>query len=655
MKKLLRKRMIFSIISIIILAVVAITRTYAWYVHYAGIRTNSDDIKLSSIGKYYDSGTGTKDDPFIITKARHLYNLAWLQDLGYYDETEDSDSLTSGIQPFYFKLGANIDMSLLSKDNVISPIPTIGIDSHPFVANFDGQGYKIDNLYVSTDFTNSSYITPSKNVLDSHEESIQNGAIQTNYMGLFGYVGSLTYGKELSTSITNFTISNANIEVKQNTLIGYICGYADNDLSKIGVANSHFDIASNVSPISVNINGEKKDYSYLSLYSLVGDYDSDNTGISWANRPTGGEFGYGGSLDMKKLYETVGSTGVPANSAYPIKAVSMDIVSPTSSSVTIDKYDGSNSKTVTLAKTQTAGNNNIGYFVGESTKMYAKSSSKYNLEKYYYPINSTEDKELPYTDSNGVTHNYPSDDVVKYIKDNFSQYLYGTRLNNEADLNNVVAVQSGIASGYEGTIVLPSRTIWVAPVEVGTIKFVVYNTDNENRSFSFKRIQRRIAGNFGTGFASTSTTTIITADGNGGLKQNKLYYYEYEVTKEDLANGYEYVITKGNGNNGCYFLYIDLGTEGSTTSNIGTISNIDFTYEDSNTPSGYASVSVDDGFILSKVGFTLKNSSTSEVFLSVYRSILNGNAVFYYFSGSGVELIPMGSPIKKSSKDELKD
>ncbi len=653
MKNKYKIRLIFSFISIIILSVLVITRTYAWYVGYAGIRTDVNDIKLSSMGKYYESGEGTKDDPYIITSARHLYNLAWLQDLGYYDENVDSDLSEDGIQPFYFKLGANVDMKTLENDGVVSPIPTIGIDEHPFVGNFDGAGYKIDNLFISTDFTNSNYITPSKFVLDAHEETILNGSIVTKYMGLFGYIGSKTYQKKLDTSITNFTIANERIEVLKDTLVGFICGYADNDLSKIGVANSHFDISKNVNPVNVDINGQEKKYEYLSLYSLVGDYDSDTTGINWQKRPTGGEFGYGGTLDMKKLFDKIGSRGVLAGSAYPIKSVSMDEITPTNSSVTINKYDGSNSKVIETAKTQKAGNNNIGYFVGASTKMYQKSSSSFNFDKFYYPINDNNDATLPYTDYNGVTHNYPTDDVVKYLKDNFSEYIYGARLNETADLNNVLAVEDGIVSGYQGTIIVPTRTIWVAPVEPGTIKFVVYNTDNTNRSFNFKRIKRRIPGNFSTGFESTTTETLLDADGSGGLKKNRFYYYEYEVTKDDINKGYEFIITKGNGDNGCYFLYVDLGTEGTSTSNIGSIVDIDFTYESVDTISGYKEVSSDEGFVLSKVGFTLKYGSVSEVYLYVYRSIQNGNQVYYYYKGDGIELIPMGNPIKKDSINEL--
>ena len=279
--------------------------------------------------------------------------------------------------------------------------------------------------------------------------------------------------------------------------------------------------------------------------------------------------GYGSSLDMKALYEKVGNTGVETGYAFPIIASSTETVNPQNSSLSIQKYDGNNPKTVNTAITQTAASNNIGYFVGESCKMYEKTTKDFSFDDFYYPINATDDQKLPYTDGNGNTYNAPNEDVIEYLKTNYSTNVYGARLNSDADLNNVIAVEDAVISGVEGIAVLPVRCIWIAPIQAGIIKLVVYNTDNDNRSFRLRSIQRRKVDSdtsrFATGFQSMTITTVIDADGNGGLKKNKFYYFEYEVTQKMVDDGYEFVLTKGNANNSAYFCYIDFGTNGTDT------------------------------------------------------------------------------------------
>ena len=295
-----------SILALILLLVVAATTTYAWYLGFVGVETN-DSEKLSSEGKYYASGDGSEDNPYVITTSRHFYNLCWLQDLGYYDD-----------KIYYFKLGANIDMSDLKKDGVQSPVPPIGIDSHPFISNFDGQGFTISNLYTTTNFNNDKYIKPSVNILkEKGENTIDSDIIKTSYVGLFGYIGSKTYNESLASMITNFTIAKAQIETTKSSLVGFICGYADNNLSKIGVAESNIKIAKDVSPIGDNAAITGKSYtSEFSLYGIVGDY-SDNAGIT-PGSGSGSDNDWGGSIDIttlvKRIYYMAG-TGYSASSS----------------------------------------------------------------------------------------------------------------------------------------------------------------------------------------------------------------------------------------------------------------------------------------------------------------------------------------------------
>lgn len=285
---------ILSLLSLSAIAVTTITSVYAWYVSTIGIVQDISDNKLAANASYYQSGDGSKNTPFVIANARHLYNLAWLQDLGYYDD-----------KVYYFKLANDIDMSTLKiGDNGQSPIPAIGIDDHPFIGSFDGQGYTINNLYVASNFSSSNCITPSRTILNSHNQEQKKQTFNTktnniisNYNGLFGVIKKFsddsTTASSSDSKVTNFTIANAKIESSQNTLVGYICGYVNSNLSQVGVANSNLTIRKDVTHYS----------SYpITKYGLVGDYNSTN--VDWSQN-SGQNNSWGGSIDIASFAKRI--------------------------------------------------------------------------------------------------------------------------------------------------------------------------------------------------------------------------------------------------------------------------------------------------------------------------------------------------------------
>ena len=78
MKKLIR----MIILSFFTLAVL-ITASFAWFTNADFIEPN---ISGYSVAAYFGGGDGSTNDPFKIKNARHLYNLAWLQYLGYFNK-----------------------------------------------------------------------------------------------------------------------------------------------------------------------------------------------------------------------------------------------------------------------------------------------------------------------------------------------------------------------------------------------------------------------------------------------------------------------------------------------------------------------------------------------------------------------------------------
>ncbi len=152
-----------------------------------------------SLRSYYESGSGTENDPFIITRPRHLYNLSRLQGLGVYGEKAyfqlgkvDLGGVNSNGVPMCYADDSStvkkpyLDMSGSNRDT--NPINAIGSEALPFYGEFDGQNVEIKDLNV--------YCNPQ----DS---------------GLFGYIAH-------GSMVKNLFLSNVTINA-----LGYTDEYAD--------------------------------------------------------------------------------------------------------------------------------------------------------------------------------------------------------------------------------------------------------------------------------------------------------------------------------------------------------------------------------------------------------------------------------------------
>lgn len=214
---------------------------------------NDVDFEAHAISGYFESGTGTEGDPYIISNAYHLYNLAWLQNLGKFT-TDTYFELKEGI--------GSIDVAgqLDGTTGKSGAIPPIGSTKTPFVGHFDGNGVVIKNLWVSTD--------PADWYEQPYDVSAYDYASSTD-VGLFGNVA---YGA----NITNFYVEN--IEVT-NTIsgtaetpvnLGIVAGYVDGNISNIGVKNAKFSFNGKN---TTNINSE---------YSLIG---STSDYVKWEDLP----------------------------------------------------------------------------------------------------------------------------------------------------------------------------------------------------------------------------------------------------------------------------------------------------------------------------------------------------------------------------------
>ena len=241
----------------------AASSTIAWFTTRLDIDM-SDNMTGESNGAYFAGGDGTSSDPFIINNPVHLYNLAWLQYLGYFNDNADSFGASAG--PTYFELDENMTKPL---DMTGWVLPPIGTTRNPFIGVFDGNGKTITNLTT----INSSDLTdyPKKPYPVRQAGSVSN----VNVLGMFGVVGKCNlpsngvtplYPNDYPTadgtngytasSVSNFYIDNCHVKNYQDTTIaGIAAGYVNASLSGVGISSTTSDTDATVKPSSVDLSG----------------------------------------------------------------------------------------------------------------------------------------------------------------------------------------------------------------------------------------------------------------------------------------------------------------------------------------------------------------------------------------------------------------
>ena len=147
-------------------------------------------------------GSGTAEDPYVITAAYQMNNLA-----------EETNKGTSDFAGVYFKLGMSISLNLSAP---------IGTEEHPFKGNFDGGGNSIQ-LIVNKE--NQDYVGLFGYAVGSRLENIVIQPV-TKTCKITGnnYVGSVC-GYLVNGSINNCT--NAGEVSGGGDYVGGICGWAE--------------------------------------------------------------------------------------------------------------------------------------------------------------------------------------------------------------------------------------------------------------------------------------------------------------------------------------------------------------------------------------------------------------------------------------------
>lgn len=297
------KRIFRSLAALLIIVISFSAISFAWLASGKYLNFPSS-FGGSATPAYFAGGDGSKDNPFRITNPVHLYNLAWLQYLGYFNRRE---GFNNDRDQTYFELGKDVDMRGTA-------IPPIGTEEYPFIGEFKGNGHKVTNLTISNKKGTDNLVkTPtnakfSNNILRFVDDS---KAHDIEIVGMFGVTGNYngyldTYAPAHSgftmadVNVTNFYVDK--IHVRSNsakTLAGLAAGYIGGNFSNVGVYRSDIKFAANAQSID---NATIVSSGVLSQYSLVGAYNEDL--ITWDDNATGTGT-WGGSIDMQRIYNRV--------------------------------------------------------------------------------------------------------------------------------------------------------------------------------------------------------------------------------------------------------------------------------------------------------------------------------------------------------------
>lgn len=658
------KRLVFAFVSVFFVLATIITISYAWFINS---NFEEPDVSGYSYAAYFASGNGSEDDPYTITNKRHLYNLAWLQYLGNFNELEEDNKTIS--KQYYFQIShtvKEIDMTGYS-------LPPIGTETYPFIGVFNGNECVVKNLNITNNFNDFEDKHPKSNKVTA------TAIAELNIIGMFGVVGNYNTMYNISSyvpSIQNFYLDDVTISsIAKQSLVGLVAGYVapSGNITNIGVHYSKFKLASGISKIS--------DFDNISNYALIGDYDSEK--IGWEDKPSAGGsgggnggdgIGYGGSFDVQKyetrlslIYENQSSSA--ASPYFPTMESATSIAKgeilplTVSNTITSATYAGAQAK-------ETVSNENIGYFSGNQNKLtdhtlefvdYTASveggKTTYSWEDGCVPntfftrtgqnATATSENIFAMTDEeiaalpDGVKNLIPeTNTTVNYTTIRLQQRFESTGPATDGGKFNVKDSISYYNQNYT-SVYLPNNGIWFKPKIAGKFRFVVYSGSN-GKNFTLYKISRgtsKAEGETEEEFLQRhfSTATLNGSDLNGSSMGNNkyfytyelplycLFYFEYDVTSSDLNDNVEFLIGNDRGS-GAYFLYLDIGTnagegeEGGNGGNTdtptysGSLSSIDFV---SATGSTLEDISADN-YVSSNVLFALSNvenvdASTADV------------------------------------------
>ena len=311
------KRLIRMIILSFFTLAVLIVSSYAWFTNSQFVEPN---ISVYSVAAYFGGGDGSTSSPFKIKNQRHLYNLAWLQYLGYFNkkgsgivENPNANTLTH----YSFSVENDINMDGWH-------LPPIGTSYNPFIGSLNGNGHTISNLETTNDFEDLDKhpgVVTEDNFGNIDTEQFQN----SNSCSVIGFIGSIGQTTNMNyaglgitdPTFTNLILNKTTVSTSTDeTLVGSVAGYVNGTIADVGVRIPTLNVNTNAAVASLS-----SKTSNLSDFAVVG-YAEDTYTTALTKRTTtiynpttsyshfsyngmGNTTEWGGSIDMLALNKRI--------------------------------------------------------------------------------------------------------------------------------------------------------------------------------------------------------------------------------------------------------------------------------------------------------------------------------------------------------------
>lgn len=441
---------------------------------------------------YFDSGTGSENDPYIIATPQHFYHLAWLQDIGVFTANT------------HFKIRDDVKVLDMAGDLTgivgrTGALPPIGTSSQPFIGTFDGNGAVIKNLWISSD-PEDWYEKPA-----NHERC----EVGTD-IGMFGKIGN-------GANVSNFFVENIEVTTAYTSTpandvnLGIVAGYVDGNLSKIGVKNAKLSFKEG----SVPINSEFSLVGHMTGNVNWGDMPSDGTGDGAGGelvvipKPIGNSSSVSGVVDL--------SPDALPDHAYYVGPLEIDTPKPQPGNGGSFKYVGdknnANDDIITFSS------------FGANQTIYNVTARTSAIQGIDLSNETTEDKD-GWGDL-GIEPEFVT------MMDQSTKY---------AIFPSAPTINSTTINGLDA---YPTGCIWFKPISKGnvTIAFTKQNNGNDYEYMSIYRYARNANGTLDT---SKPVKEIVLALAKDGIGTGGIAYFDLFITQEEIDAKYEYVIGRSS-------------------------------------------------------------------------------------------------------------
>lgn len=291
------------------------------------------------------SGTGTEEDPFLISSANQLAGLAVV-----INTPASFSALTYNNANVFYKLTTNVDLNY-------KQWTPIGNATNQFKANFNGNNLSISNLYMDGGGNQYCGLFGYFNSLGAVIENINlsNITFYKTYSGVL-YVGGITGAVGLGTinncSVVGGTLTGTTTVV--NTGVTYIGGIVGSQVSSDPLNPT----------IIENCNSQLENINVTSGENM-GEY-------------IGGIVGKSTGMEITRCYST---STLTANRTYNNGIIYIGGIVGSGTATTISK--SFNTGTITISGTSEPSNIYLGGIVGEATPTYvSKSYAKFQITNY---------------------------------------------------------------------------------------------------------------------------------------------------------------------------------------------------------------------------------------------------------------------------------